>query len=148
MQIHELSSIKSKNKKRIGRGGKRGTTSGRGTKGQKSRAGHVIKPALRELVLRIPKRRGFRNKPKFAKPVVLKLADLETKLGRLAEKGKAVELNQATLKQVSLIPSGFKKGTVKVLSGGEISIPLTVGKDVKVSAAAKAKIEKAGGKVA
>ena len=41
MQLHELKP-KTKNKKRItvGRGGKRGKTSGRGTKGQNARAGH------------------------------------------------------------------------------------------------------------
>jgi large subunit ribosomal protein L15 len=59
MQLHELAPThRSKDKKRIGRGGKRGTFCGRGSKGQKSRAGHRIRPAERDLILRLPKLRG------------------------------------------------------------------------------------------
>ncbi|OIO49751.1 MAG: hypothetical protein AUJ39_00315 [Parcubacteria group bacterium CG1_02_42_13] len=68
MQLHELAPIHiNKGKKRIGRGGKRGTYSGRGTKGQKARAGHRIRPAERDLIQRLPKLRGFNNKPKAKK---------------------------------------------------------------------------------
>ena len=64
MQLHEVVPIhKNKSKKRIGRGGKRGTYSGRGMKGQKSRAGHKISPAIRDLLQRTPKLRGVKNKP-------------------------------------------------------------------------------------
>ncbi|KPJ73361.1 50S ribosomal protein L15, partial [Parcubacteria bacterium DG_74_1] len=49
MQLHEIKPIhKLKKSKRIGRGGKRGTYSGRGIKGQKSRAGRRFKPVIRE----------------------------------------------------------------------------------------------------
>lgn len=134
-------------KKRVGRGGKRGTTSGRGTKGQRSRAGHVIKPALRELVLRLPKRRGFRNKPKSDKPLVFNLSDLSVKLGLVAEKGKQSMVDATFLKKVNLLPTGYK-GLVKLLGNGEINEAVTVNsKELKVSATAKTKIEKAGGKV-
>jgi ribosomal protein L19E len=44
--------------KRVGRGGGRGKTSGRGTKGQKARAGHRIMPAIREQLKKLPKMRG------------------------------------------------------------------------------------------
>ena len=47
-----------KDAKRIARGGKRGRTSGRGQKGQKSRSGRKIRPAIRDLVQRTPKLRG------------------------------------------------------------------------------------------
>ena len=51
MQLHQLKpSHKRKRPKRIGRGGKRGTYSGRGVKGQRSRAGRKFKPAIRELM--------------------------------------------------------------------------------------------------
>ncbi|MEK7555242.1 MAG: uL15 family ribosomal protein [Patescibacteria group bacterium] len=81
MQLHQLQSkIKSRNKKRIGRGGKRGTYSGRGQKGQKSRAGHKIRPAERDLIQRLPKLRGFKNKPLKSKPVVVNFSDLEKKI--------------------------------------------------------------------
>jgi large subunit ribosomal protein L15 len=54
-----------KDEKRVGRGGKRGTTAGRGTKGQKARSGHCIRPAERDLIQRLPKLRGYKNKPKY-----------------------------------------------------------------------------------
>lgn len=60
MQLQNLKKeYKERTKKRIGRGGKRGTYSGKGQKGQKSRAGHKIRPAIRDLVIKLPKRRGF-----------------------------------------------------------------------------------------
>ena len=62
MNLFKNSLQKDRKKKRVGRGGKRGTTSGRGTKGQKSRSGHRIRPAERDLLIRIPKLRGYRNK--------------------------------------------------------------------------------------
>ena len=68
MRLHELKPFHpNKSHKRVGRGGKRGTTSGHGTKGQKSRAGHKIRPAERDLIQRLPKLRGFANKVKRGK---------------------------------------------------------------------------------
>lgn len=65
MQLHELQPLhENKKEKRVGRGGKRGTYSGRGVKGQKSRAGHSIRPAERDLIQQIPKLRGYANNPK------------------------------------------------------------------------------------
>ena len=61
MQIHELKpKHKNKDKKRIGRGGKKGTYSGKGNKGQKSRAGRKMVPIIRELIKKYPKLRGYR----------------------------------------------------------------------------------------
>ena len=51
MQFHNLKRVhKVKRKKRVGRGGKKGDYSGRGIKGQKSRAGAKFKPLIRELI--------------------------------------------------------------------------------------------------
>ena len=62
MEIHKLKPKKKlKDKKRVGRGGKRGTYSGRGLKGQKSRSGNNIQPMIRELVKKYPKLRGYNN---------------------------------------------------------------------------------------
>ncbi|MEX2054314.1 MAG: hypothetical protein WD883_02130 [Candidatus Colwellbacteria bacterium] len=62
MQLHELQPThKNKTKKRIGRGGKRGTFSGKGVKGQKSRAGRKLRPGTRDLMQQTPKLRGARN---------------------------------------------------------------------------------------
>jgi len=65
IQIHQIKpSHKKKKKKRVGRGGKRGTYSGGGVKGQKSRAGRKLKPIIRELIKKYPKLRGYRIKLK------------------------------------------------------------------------------------
>jgi len=62
MQLHELNpEHKNKTKKRIGRGGKRGTYSGRGMKGQNARAGRKLRPAIRDLIQQLPKLRGSKN---------------------------------------------------------------------------------------
>lgn len=62
MQLHTLkSNNKSSKKVRIGRGGKRGSFSGRGIKGQKARAGRRIRPEIRDMIMKIPKRRGHRH---------------------------------------------------------------------------------------
>jgi len=62
MQLHELQpNHKQRKAKRVGRGGKRGTYSGRGMKGQKSRAGYRMQPQVRELVKKYPKLRGYRR---------------------------------------------------------------------------------------
>ncbi|MCL4405157.1 MAG: hypothetical protein M1361_00055 [Patescibacteria group bacterium] len=63
MQLHDLKPRHARFlKKRVGRGGKRGTFSGRGTKGQRARAGHKIRPAERDFIQRLPKLRGVGNR--------------------------------------------------------------------------------------
>lgn len=59
MQLNTITP-RTKNKKvpAVGRGGKRGKTSGRGGKGQTARAGHHIRPVVRDLIWKLPKRRG------------------------------------------------------------------------------------------
>ena len=61
MQIHELKPKTSLKKiKRVGRGGKKGTYSGRGQKGQKSRSGARLQPMIREWLKKYHKLRGYR----------------------------------------------------------------------------------------
>lgn len=75
MQLHNLQPThRARREKRVGRGGKRGTTSGRGTKGQKARAGHKIRPAIRDIVKKLPKLRGYRFRSFRPKPVVVDIA--------------------------------------------------------------------------
>jgi|SRR3989344_3634032 len=66
MQLHDLKSTRTKKAPRVGRGGKRGTFSGRGSKGQKSRSGTRIRPGFRggnEPLWKIfPKQRGATKK--------------------------------------------------------------------------------------
>ncbi|KKT69638.1 MAG: 50S ribosomal protein L15, partial [Candidatus Moranbacteria bacterium GW2011_GWF1_44_4] len=65
MQIHQLKIKSRKPKRRIGRGGKKGTYSGRGVKGQKSRSGANINPIFEggrsTLIEHLPKLRGFKS---------------------------------------------------------------------------------------
>lgn len=150
MQLHELQAIyKQKSKKRVGRGGKRGTYSGKGMKGQKSRAGRRIRPMERDLIQRLPKLRGFRNKPLKLKPVVLNLSDLENKI-------KTNIINRDTLLEAGLIRKSDRR--IKILGDGEIKRAFSIeGLEIYpvgsrrisfgVSKSAKAKIEAAGGKV-
>jgi len=59
MQFHTLKrKTKNKKSKQVGRGGTRGKTSGRGTKGQNARAGRKKRPELRDIIKRVPKLRG------------------------------------------------------------------------------------------
>ena len=138
MQVHELrTKFKTRKEKRVGRGGKRGTTSGRGQKGQKARAGHSLKPAERDLIQRIPKLRGSKNKRKSAPALVIAVGEIE----RFAENG--------ALTPAILVAKGFMKKTtdrVKILDGGECAKAISVS-GIPASKTAKEKIEKAGGKV-
>lgn len=140
MQLHELRN-KKKNKKRIARGGAHGKTSGRGTKGQKSRAGHRIRPAERDLIKKLPKLRGYRFKSIGVKYAVVNLFAMNAAFAS----GDAV--TPESLHAHGLIE---KKGNayplVKVLGEGKIEKKVTV-KRCAVSASAKEKIEKAGGAV-
>ena len=59
MQFHTLKSkTKRKRSRQVGRGGTRGKTAGRGTKGQNARAGRKKRPELRDFIKRVPKLRG------------------------------------------------------------------------------------------
>lgn len=145
MKLHELPKNHKKTQ-RIGRGGKRGTTAGRGTKGQRSRSGHRIRPAERDLIMRIPKRRGFRNKPKTDTTKVFNLDELAAKVKTHAKGDAPVEVTKEFLMVVGLLGKNFK-GAVKILGDGEITTPVRI-LGIRVSTSAKAKIEKAGGKMA
>lgn len=61
MQIHNLKrEHKNKKDRLVGRGGKHAKTSGRGTKGQKARAGNKRRPELRDIIKKLPKKRGYK----------------------------------------------------------------------------------------
>jgi large subunit ribosomal protein L15 len=149
MQINELKR-KNPNAKSIsiGRGGKRGKTSGRGTKGQKAHGGHGMRPEMRDIIKRIPKLRGHgKNRsrtvnPNRATPVTLNLAFLE----KTFEKGAKVT-PMILVEQNMIRVRGNKMSGVKILGVGELTKAL-VFEGCLVSAAAKVKIEQAGGSVA
>ena len=130
-----------KEKKRVGRGdgSRTGSFSGRGCKGQKGRAGFRMKPGFEggqlPIIKRLPSQRGFNNIFKTEYDVV-NVAQLN-----VFESGTEVDI--ITLMTAGLVKTGQK--LVKILGDGEIDRPLTVKAD-KFTAAAKAKIEAAGGK--
>ncbi|EKD24054.1 MAG: 50S ribosomal protein L15 [uncultured bacterium] len=126
-----------KSKKRVGRGGKRGDNSGTGHKGQKSRAGHKMNPALHEMLIRIPKLRGFKNKPLFGKSMGVNLTAIDAKVV-----GSVISLE--TLVTAGLIRKS--QTDIKVLGNGEVSKAFTV-TGLAVSKTAKEKIEAKGGTV-
>jgi large subunit ribosomal protein L15 len=131
-----------KGRKRVGRGDGSGygTYSGRGCKGQKSRSGNKVRPGFEggqlPLIERLPQKRGFVNI--FRTPYsVININQLN-----IFEPGS--EVTPERLVAAGVIKS--LKHSVKVLAEGDINYPLLV-KANKFSAAAKAKIEAAGGKV-
>ena len=145
MQLNDLRPAEGskKNRKRIGRGNSsgHGTTAGRGTKGQLSRAGGGkgagFEGGQQPLAMRLPKLPGFTNHSRVEYAPV--------NVSRLEEVFEAVE----TVDTESLVAKGVIKHAfipVKVLGDGELTKALTVKVD-KVSASAKVKIEAAGGKV-
>ena len=146
MQLHELKpKHKSKKRKRVGRGGKRGTYSGRGIKGQNSRAGRRFKPIIRDIIKRYPKLRGYRFKSKaksrLSETVILNLETLEKKF----QPGE--KITPEALIDKKLIHKIKKRiPKVKILGKGSIKKALVIERCF-VSKPAKEKIEKAGGKV-
>jgi len=145
MKLHARTPLRDKLLQRIGRSGKRGSYSGRGVKGQRSRSGHRIRPAERDIILKIPKMRGFRNKPKQDLPIVFNLGQLSNKFKSQAKAGAPLEISYVLLRTAKLLKKDYK-GVVKILGTGTIAFPIAI-KGFEVSASAKAKIEKAGGSV-
>ncbi len=147
MQIHELKTkTKRKSKKVVGRGGTRGKTSGRGTKGQNARAGHSIRPAMRDIIKKLPKRRGegvSRNqfKTEFVHAVVLNISALN------AEFKAGERVTPKILLERSLVEKhGNKMPIIKILAKGDLDKKLEV-RGCLFSMTAKAAIEKAGGTI-
>ena len=143
MQLHQIQpKHKLKKKKRIGRGGKRGTYSGRGIKGQKSRAGtRKMQPIIREVIKRYPKLRGYRFK-------VLKKGLVTVNLEVLNKEFKESEVvnpqNLLRKRIVRKIKGRVPK--VKILGEGKLTKKLII-ENCQASKIAKEKIEKAKGTI-
>ncbi|MCH7989979.1 MAG: uL15 family ribosomal protein [Planctomycetes bacterium] len=149
MQLHELKpNTKLRASKRIGRGGKRGKTSGRGMKGQRARAGHRIRPEIRDLIKKLPKLRGHgKNRARTVNDSTRKA--LVVNLVQLEEYFVAGEnITPTVLKEKGLIhvSKGARKPTIKILGTGSLTKKFTF-LDCIVSKTARVKIEKAGGSI-
>ena len=165
MRLHDLRPADGSRKERtrVGRGiaAGKGKTAGRGTKGQKSRAGGSI-PAWFEggqtpLHQRIPKLRGFKNRFKIEYEIVnigaiadaVERGAFEAEAADAKPTGKTkaapqITVNQDILRAVGLVRSLNKP--LKILGNGEVGAPLFVVADA-FTASARSKIEAAGGTV-
>ncbi|MBU3901241.1 50S ribosomal protein L15 [Patescibacteria group bacterium] len=142
MQLHQIKPTqKQKTKKRVGRGGKRGTFSGRGVKGQKARSGRKLRPEWRDALKSMPKKRGYKFKSIQDKPAILNLEDLN----KAFNGGETI--TSVVLCQKGLISkAGGRLPVVKILGQGQIAKKLSF-KGIAFSASAKDAIIKAGGSV-
>ncbi len=142
MQLHELKPIyKKKAKKRVGRGGKRGSYSGRGMKGQGARAGRKFQPIIREVIKRYPKRRGYRFNSWQEKPITVNINVLEKSFEPRAKISPAILAEKGIIRKQS-----NKLPVIKILGRGEITKAFII-EDCQISKSAKEKIEKAGGTI-
>ncbi len=142
MQRHELQpKTKRKKKQLIGRGDK---TAGRGTKGQKARAGAKIRPEVRDFIKTLPKLRGRGvniNKSIQTKPTPVAL-------GSVSGAYKANEIvSPTTLYKKGLVSKvSGQLPVVKILGTGELDKVL-IFIDCLTSKSVKETIEKKGGKI-
>ncbi len=141
MKPHTMvqTSQRRRRRRRVGRGegSGRGKTAGRGTLGQGARSGGSPTPGFEggqtPLLRRFPARRGFTNHR-------FRTVYQAVNLGRLAQFDAGSVIGAAELQARGLIDDG----PFKILAKGELTHALTV-RAPKFSAAAKAKIEEAGG---
>lgn len=145
----QLNSLAPKTKKethpKVGRGGKRGKTSGKGGKGQTARAGHHIRPEVRDRIKKLPKLRGHgKNRSRtvrtnriFAAVVNLSALEANYKIGEV--------VSPASLLAKGLVRRAKGRAPeVKILGMGILTKALTV-RDCVLSATALAAVTAAGG---
>jgi large subunit ribosomal protein L15 len=157
VKLHDLRPPDGSNtaRTRVGRGiaAGKGKTAGRGTKGQKARAGGSIPPWFEggqtPLHMRIPKLRGFKNRAKIEYEVV-NVGDIAARIeagsfaeaGTAPKKGEQLTINADILRAVGLVRN--VKKPLKILGNGELATALFVVADAYTKSAT-AKIEAAGG---
>ncbi len=144
MQLNNLKKVTTKSKKRLGQGHGSGRvkTSGRGTKGQKSRNKVALsfEGGALPLIKRLPFRRGKgRNKVFKKKPIVINV-----KVLNLLKPGTVVDLKSLISHHIVEEKEALEYG-VKILGDGELKNSLTV--KLPTSKSAAEKIKKAGGRV-
>jgi large subunit ribosomal protein L15 len=156
VKLHDLKPApgSTKARTRVGRGiaAGKGKTAGRGTKGQKARAGASI-PAWFEggqtpIHMRVPKLRGFRSINRVDYQVVnigrISAYAEAGRLGELLTPRSPYTVNPEILRAAGLITR--ERQPVKILGAGEVSVPLFVLADAFTSGA-RSKVEAAGGSV-
>lgn len=133
---------------RVGRGGRRGKTSGRGTKGQNARAGNKKRPEIRDMIKKFPKLRGHgKNRARTVNtarviysPVSLSIIEKSFADGDT--------VSPLTLVEKKLVAQrGKKLPSVVILANGSLKKKVSVN-GVRVTNASRVAIEAAGGTVA
>jgi len=143
MQINNITlNTPRKKKKTIGRGGKKGTYSGKGNKGQKARSGAHVDPLFEggrsTLIDHMKKKKGF--KALNYKAEAVDIAKIEKKF----KDGDIISVE--SLIKAKLIDK-IRKGKIKLLGKAILKKKFTVDKEIFLSGSAKEAIEKAGGKI-
>ncbi|OGG57663.1 hypothetical protein A2765_06005 [Candidatus Kaiserbacteria bacterium RIFCSPHIGHO2_01_FULL_56_24] len=147
--LHTLKRMTKRAYRRVGRGqsSTRGKQSGRGGKGQTARAGNKKRPELRDIIKKIPKRRGYgKNRGRTVwnakpRPITVSIERIE------AAFDSGAEITPKSLVERGLLGSSKRHlPMVKIVGGGEMKKKFSV-KGATVSAGAKAAIEKAGGSI-
>lgn len=148
MQLNTLSPHTKRTKRPpVGRGGRRGKTSGRGTKGQNARAGNKKRPAARDLIKKLPKRRGYgKNRSRSVRTNRISIAAVNlSALEAAYQSGETV--SPATLLAKGLVRRAKGRApAVKVLGIGALAKALVVER-CALSAVARATLLAAGGTV-
>lgn len=147
----QMNTLKAKSKRvtsaRVGRGGTRGKTSGRGMKGQNARAGHKKRPEMRDILKKLPKRRGHgKNRSRTVRPQVIYAPVNLAALEKAFSAGDSV--SPLSLREKGIV--GTRGGyilPVKLLGTGTLTKKLTC-IDCFASESAKKAIEAVGGSVA
>jgi large subunit ribosomal protein L15 len=159
MKLHDLRPADGSHaaRTRVGRGiaAGKGKTAGRGTKGQKARAGGSIPPWFEggqtPLHMRIPKLRGFKNRARIEYEIV-NVGDIAARVeagafataGTTPKKGEQLTINADVLRAVGLVRDVRKP--LKILGGGELTSALFVVADA-FTKSATVKIVASGGTV-
>ena len=144
LQLNNLCSLVKK-RKRVGRGGSRGGTSGKGHKGQKARSGGYVRPGFEggqmPLFRRLP-RRGFNNTLFKQRYHLVTLNDLEQHFSA----GEQVDPRSLIAKGVVKVKSshGQQHNKIKILADGQLTKKLVISAHA-FSASAAELIQKSGG---
>lgn len=148
MQTHNVKrNTKNKKNPAVGRGGKRGKTSGRGTKGQKARAGNKRRPQMRDTIKKIPKRRGYgMNRARTVNSSIVRSAVVNVDLLEKVFQAGSVITPEVLAENKLIRKVSGKFPPVKILARGTINKNFSF-KNCLMSAKAKEAIEAVGGKV-
>lgn len=133
--------------RRVGRGGRRGKTSGRGGKGQTARAGAKLRPEWRDIIKKIPKRRGYGvNRSRTVRPRVPTQALTFDALQKHFKPGDTVTVRLLVARGLVRRVSG-NIPPLKVLARGTLTSAFSFQKGIEFSADAREKILAAGGTI-